>query len=205
MRTVAVIGQKGGAGKSTVSTILAVGHPGPAMIVDLDPQVTSCKWGDRRDRDNPIVVDTLAARLPKVLDRAREGGIGLAVLDTPPRAEEAALAAARAADLVVVPVRPTLADAETVATTAALLQAAGAPRHVVVVTQAQPRTEARTAAIADGLREQGHEVAPVILGLRVAYQDAHALGLAPTELERPDRSAEECRQLYQWIARQVGL
>ncbi len=74
-----------------------------------------------------------------------------------------------------------------------------------MVTQVQTRTEGRTAAIADGLREQGHEVAPVSLGLRVAYQDAHALGLAPIELERPDRSAEECRQLYQWFARQVGL
>lgn len=84
----------------------------------------------------------------------------------------------------------TRADAETVATTATLPQAAGAPRHVVVITQMQPRTEGRAAAIADGLREQGHEVAPVGFGLRVAYQDAHALGHAPTELERPDRSAE---------------
>lgn len=205
MKTVAVIGQKGGSGKSTVASILAAGFPGSAVLVDLDPQVSSCKWGDRRNRDNPVVVDTLAARLPKVLERAREGGVGLAVLDTPPRAEEAALAAARAADFVVVPVRPTLADAETVETTATLLNAAGSPAYAVVLTQVPGRGEGRATSIADGLREQGHEVVPVSLGLRVSFQDAHALGLAPPELEKPDRSADECRQLYQWVACMVGL
>jgi len=58
---------------------------------------------------------------------ARQGGADLVLIDTPPHAERAALAAAKAARLVLVPCRPAIFDLETVATTVDLIGYAGTP------------------------------------------------------------------------------
>lgn len=47
-----------------------------------------------------------ASRLPMTLETARANGVDFVVVDTPARSEGAALAAARASDLVIIPCRP---------------------------------------------------------------------------------------------------
>ena len=66
-----------------------------------------------------------AFRLPQVLDAANRGGADVVIIDTAPRAEQAALEAARAADLVLIPCRPAVYDLETVSTTVDLVSLAG--------------------------------------------------------------------------------
>ena len=61
----------------------------------------------------------LALGLTLVAARAKR--VATVVLDTPPRSETAALEAARAADLVIVPCRPQIVDLETVPTTIQVL------------------------------------------------------------------------------------
>jgi chromosome partitioning protein len=103
MKTIALIAQKGGTGKTTLALCLAVAAEQDGLntlIVDLDPQATACNWGDRRQSESPLVIDAQPARMPQALDRARSGGINLVVIDTPARSEQAALAAAELADLI---------------------------------------------------------------------------------------------------------
>ena len=73
MKIVAIISQKGGAGKTTLAvhlaTAAAAGHS--AAIVDLDPQGTAASWGDRRQADIPEVVSGQAARLAVLIEAAR--------------------------------------------------------------------------------------------------------------------------------------
>src|SRR5579872_6066685 len=51
MKTVAVISQKGGSGKSTLSIHLATEatrDEGKALLIDLDPQGNAVRWAGRR-------------------------------------------------------------------------------------------------------------------------------------------------------------
>jgi chromosome partitioning protein len=110
METIAVISQKGGAGKTTIALGLAVEaeRAGLATVIfDLDPQGSAATRADSRGQGNPPdVVPAQAPRLPVLLDSAARQGAQLAIIDTPPHADTAALAAAQSADLVLIPCRP---------------------------------------------------------------------------------------------------
>ena len=116
MFTIALIGQKGGTGKTTISVGLAVaaaqaGHT--VAVIDLDPQATASKWKDRRTEDNPAVVSAQASRLKPALDAARGAGVEFAIIDSAGRSDDSAMAAARAADLILVPTRTSIVELET--------------------------------------------------------------------------------------------
>ena len=77
MVIIAVIAEKGGAGKTTLSLDLAVtavqkGHK--AAILDVDPQATASKWTDRRTEELPWVVPTHAVRLGAAIEQAKAQG-----------------------------------------------------------------------------------------------------------------------------------
>lgn len=87
MYIIAVIAEKGGAGKTTLSLDLAVtavqkGHK--VAILDVDPQATASKWTDRRSEQLPWVVPTHAVRLGPAIDQAKTQGVDFIVIDTPP-------------------------------------------------------------------------------------------------------------------------
>jgi chromosome partitioning protein len=115
MRTIAVISQKGGAGKTTTAVHLAVAAQQEGYrvaVIDLDPQATARKWGDKRQDPEPEVIGDHAERLPQLVEAARANGADLLIIDTAPNADRASLAAARAADLILIPCRPAAFDLE---------------------------------------------------------------------------------------------
>lgn len=81
-----------------------------SVLVDLDPQGTAAKWAEPCEAATPVVSATHADRLGAVLEAAREAGARLAGIDTAPHVTEAALTAANAADVVLIPCRPSAAD-----------------------------------------------------------------------------------------------
>src|SRR5215213_8052322 len=103
MRTIALINQKGGVGKTTVALHLAAAfwqRGENVLILDLDPQASATEWHDAREAELPHVESVQPARLAKVMEHAKEIGTGLLIIDTAPHAESTALEAARASDLV---------------------------------------------------------------------------------------------------------
>ena len=82
MITIALVAQKGGTGKTTLALMLAVAAEqagrsdgwGPAVVLDIDPQATACKWGDRREASTPVVIDAQPARLGRALETAAAEG-----------------------------------------------------------------------------------------------------------------------------------
>ena len=200
MHTIALISQKGGAGKSTLAINLAVAaeHAGAkALVVDLDPQASTTAWADSREAETPIVLSAHAARLPEILATAREHSAQLCLIDTAPHAEGPALAAARAADVALIPCRPSIIDLRAVAASHDIARLANIPAAAVLcATPARGplATEAQAA-----LEAQGFSIAPIRIGQRAAFVHAATAGLGVQELEPRGKATQEIVALYDWI------
>lgn len=203
MKTIALIAQKGGTGKTTLAVSLAAAATQSGLtvlVVDLDPQASACKWSDRRNTDSPMVIDAQPARLAPALQKAEQGGVDLAIIDTPARNEQSALAAAKIADIVVIPCRPQAYDLETVPATQELIALAGNTPAMVVLTQVPSRGDRHVQA-KKTLAEIAMSVCPQTVGSRAAHGDAGALGLTATEYEPSGTAAQEIQQVYKYISR----
>lgn len=206
MKTVAIISQKGGAGKTTLSVHLvtaasASGHS--AAIVDLDPQGTAASWGDRRQADAPEVVSGQAARLAVLIEAAQANGADLLILDTAPNADQTALRAAQVADVVLIPCRAATFDLEAIQATLTLAELAKRPSFVVL--NAIPPRSGIGREAARGLTAQGARVAPTMLSQRAAFAHGVIDGRTAQEFEPDGKAAEEVEALYVWLCGVVGM
>ena len=207
MQTIALVAQKGGTGKTTLALSLAVeaaARGRPTLIIDLDPQASACRWGDRRTSDAPSIIDAQPARLANALAKAREAGIDLAIIDTPARIEQAAAEAARLADLIVIPSKPSIYDLETLQTSLELVTGR-AKRPPVVVLNAVPPQGSRAGQAREAIRAMGLAVSAASLGNRVAFEYAAQLGLSAAEYEPDGKAAEEIRHVYMSLCHLVDM
>ena len=205
MQTIAVIAQKGGAGKTTLALGLAVAamqDKKTAAVIDTDPQATATNWTDRRDAETPWVVASPVARIKQAIAAALSQGVELLLIDTPPHASQEAAEAARVADLVLIPVRPHLFDIETLKTVRDLLKLAGDPPSLVVINQAPVQGSAAQQTAA-AIRDMGFTVAPTVLHQRAAHMHATNVGQGPTEFDPSGKAAAEVIQLYKFTRKLI--
>lgn len=207
MRTIAIISQKGGAGKTTLALHLAVaaelaGYS--TVVLDMDPQGTAEAWSEWRKEAPPVVIPAKTATLAKTLEKVASHGADLVIMDTPPLAEAEARAAAKIADLVLVPCRPNAFDVHSITTTADLTRFAGKPAFAVF--NSGPINAARLyAETAEVVTEIGLPVAPVRLSERAAFRHATGSGQTAQETEPAGKAAGEVAALWTWACQQVGM
>jgi glycine/D-amino acid oxidase-like deaminating enzyme len=94
MKTIAIVGQKGGTGKTTLALSLAVAATEAGLrvvVIDLDPQATAANWADRRGQTTPAVLPAPPGRLRPVIEAAAAQGAALLIIDTPGKIESAAM------------------------------------------------------------------------------------------------------------------
>jgi chromosome partitioning protein len=128
---------KGGAGKTTVGLNLAVTAEASGIrtvIIDLDPQQASAKWGDLRrlTHNGPAVISAMAVRLPQAMEDAKSLGAELVVIDTAAHAEGILAWAIDTADLVLIPCRPSVVDLQHLAATVQLATTRKKPAAVLL-------------------------------------------------------------------------
>lgn len=201
MHVIALLSQKGGTGKTTLSLHLAVaaeraGHV--AAVIDLDPQASAAGWKDSRPAETPVVVSIPATRLPQALDLARGAEAELVLLDTAPHSSDVALAAAEAADVVLIPCRAGILDLRAIGATARLAKIAGKPAYVVL-NSLPPRATNVIADARDAVAVHGLEVAPVTIQQRAAFAHALTAGQTAQEYEPDGKAADEVAHLYAWL------
>jgi chromosome partitioning protein len=200
MYTIAIVGQKGGTGKTTIAENLAVAATKArrsVALIDLDSQTTATNWRDRRKAQTPTVVSCQVARLRFVLAEARANAVDLVLLDTPGKNAEATLEAAKAADLVLIPIQPIINDIETLPAFHDLLRVAGDKPSLVILNNApiQGTRHIHAQETAQGL---GFMVCPVVLFHRAALYDAPLPGLGVQEHEPDGKAAQEIAELYKY-------
>src|SRR3546814_5187277 len=113
MKVLAILSQKGGVGKTTLATCLAVAAEQAgkvAAIIDLDPQATASFWKDVRQLDTPAVASIQPVRLPAMLKACEDAGTDLVVIDGAAVARDVAYEAARQADFILIPTKTAVFD-----------------------------------------------------------------------------------------------
>ena len=118
MPTIAIISQKGGAGKTTLALHLAAAAQDAgrvSLIIDTDPQATASQWAAWRQDAPPEVIDSPPPRLAAKVEAAKAQGAELIVIDTPPVLVVSGRALELAADLGISTWRVSLTHTATMA------------------------------------------------------------------------------------------
>lgn len=216
MRTITLVTQKGGAGKTTVATSLAVAAQQAGETVaafDLDPQGSLAEWGRIRSKTEEAAVSDprlpvverfpleRIAQIQTMLGSLEKKGVTLTILDTAGADNPTTHAAMEASSYCLVPIRPTRLDLLAVRATVQAIMRSGKP-FAFVLNQCStiPRNN-RANDTATGLASIGFMAEPLIM-LRNDYQDAFASGMGVTEYAADGKAAEEVRALWKWVSTQ---
>jgi len=201
MKTIAIISQKGGSGKTTIAVHLAVCAEiakKRAAIIDLDPQGSALEWYSRRADETPEVIASTPEQLPNMIQSAKKNGADLLIIDTAPHSDRAAVIAAEVADLVLIPCRPSVFDVAAIGTTLNILKLTQAKKRTAILLNAVPPRGGLTDEAEEGLSVTA-TVIPIRIYQRAAYSYAINDGRSVEEFDPKGKAAEEIRALYQWI------
>jgi chromosome partitioning protein len=200
MKTITFVTQKGGTGKSTLAISLAVAAEEAGRktyVLDLDPQGSTQNWYQRREAEGPAVDTTTAAQLPAALASLKSHGYDFIIIDTAGVDTPATAAAMRAADLCLIPVRPSIMDIEASRpTVSSLLRLNKA--FAFVLNHCPSGRNMRITDAGRALGTLGHLAEPAFV-TRADHVDAVALGQGVTERDPRGKAAGEIRDLLSWI------
>ena len=208
MRTICLLAQKGGTGKTTLCLHLAVlaselGRD--AAIIDIDPQASASAWKRRRQSGMPEVFRHNARDLSAVLTRQAQNDRDLVLLDTAPHSSQDAATAVELADLVLIVSRPAILDLEAIGESVKIVKKQATQSAIVLNACPPPGRGGETAIVREAreaLDVYGLPVSPPSVAQRAAFSHALIDGRAVTEFETTGKAATEIRNLYDWIETQ---
>lgn len=210
MPIIAVVGNKGGAGKTTLSINLASGlsKKGSVYLLDADLQRSSLQWHDLADVDNHgvDVVDAVEG-LGTAVNHYRQASDYL-VIDCPPSVQsDQTREALRHADIALIPVLPSPLDLWASVHVERLLDWARdenpAIAGLLVVNQIEPHTRL-SKLVKEALAEIELPVANAAIKRRVVYRNAMLMGRSVFEMGAQGREAvSEVQQLIDEVVEKL--
>ena len=200
---IGVLNQKGGVGKTTLSTNVAHGlslshTDSNVLLVDADPQQSALSWAETRDDSPPFSVIGLASKtlhrdLPKLIKE-----YDFVVIDGPPRTTDLARSCIMASDLVIIPCTPSPYDVWASQETINLLNEAKIYKENLKSAFVINRKITNTAIGRDVLDALGSFDIPALestISQRVIFAEAAATGQTVLEVEPNGKAAKELGSL----------
>ena len=196
MHVIAVLNQKGGAGKTTIATHLAralQASGAEVMLIDSDPQGSARDWAAVREEQPLSVVGIDRPTIERDLKNiARKDFV---VIDGAPQAADLAVSAIKAASFILIPVQPSPYDIWATADLVDLVKQRievmdGKLRAAFVVSRAIKGTKIGS-EITEALNGYGLPVLASRITQRVAYPGSAAVGSTVLDLEPDGEAARE--------------
>ncbi|HWA61137.1 MAG TPA: AAA family ATPase [Caulobacteraceae bacterium] len=207
MRTIAVIARKGGSGKTTVATQLALAahlRGLKTLLADTDPQRSASDVLKARREPGPERADTTGPKLFALQVNAVRAGTDAMVIDTAAGQEEDLAHAIVLSDLSLLVLRPTFLDLAAAVHTVDIIRRLRKPA-MIVVNQAPPTREGveipSVKRALQALRIMRLTVAPTILRSRSIYQSALEQGRSVEEVGTDPAAAREVAEFWSFIER----
>lgn len=200
MNVIAVVSSKGGVGKTSLASALAVlaaKESKRVAMVDLDPQASLADWWKRRGGTENPQIFTGEDTASEAVEALELDGWDWVFIDTPPAFLDTIEDAIKSADLALIPLKASALDL--IASEDAVKLARDLKKqHLCVINDAEPRWKT-TAAAKGYLQKGGVPVAEQIVTHRAAYLGAMTSGKSGPEIDRTGACAEEIGALWAQI------
>lgn len=204
-KIVAVLNQKGGAGKTTIATNLAraLQETGAkVLLVDSDPQGSARDWSAAAGEDAPLAVvgmdrPTLHRDIQEVA-----GQHDWVIIDGAPQIAELAVSAIKCADVVLIPVQPSPYDVWACADLVDVIKArqevtdGRQPKAAFIISRVIKNTQLGK-EIGEALEEYGLPVFKNFTTQRVVYAKSAATGATVLDAEASGEAAAEIHRIAQ--------
>lgn len=201
MKIIAMLNEKGGTGKSTLATNLAVAlhrQGRKVVLVDADPQGTVRDWRSKSPEGTdlpPILGIDRAQMLATSLDGV---SADIVVIDSPAKAESMSAAIVRVAHAVLLVIQPSGADVWASAAAVRLIQArrdvGGSIDAAFLVNRATPNTKLSKVMLEGDWNEYGIEQMVSTIGNRTVFAQALTDGVSVLDLDN-DAAKQEIHNI----------
>ena len=210
MKTVSLVSQKGGSGKTTLATSLATQgciEGLKTLLVDLDPQGSSYKWGNRRNNSIPTVITAQAVALDQIVENAEKQRTDLLLIDTAPHSEKDARKACEVSDLVLIPCRPSIHDLDAIEDTLNITYLTQTLAFVVL-NAVHPNSIKQYEDVKNAL-ELAYDSIKILSGFYISNRSefihSASNGLTANETEPDGKASLEIKKLFDMLDSIIGL
>jgi chromosome partitioning protein len=200
-KIIAVLNQKGGAGKTTLSTNLArvLQLDGDkVLLIDSDPQGSARDWNAAGNGELLPVVGLDRPTLAKDIQAIQDNQDWL-IIDGAPQIAELAVAAIKCADMILIPVQPSPYDVWACEDLVDIIKTRqevtnGKPKAAFIISRVIKNTQL-SKEIGEALEGYGLPVFKNFTSQRVIYPKSAATGLTVLDVEPSGDAAAEIRAI----------